>query len=163
MQDQTSAANRFRTAEESIIKFHDRILCAPDSELKYFSPYACTDSIRSCSNDDSSFEDEDVRPPPTPYRPRSSSGICKDVVKLGVISTLSRPRSESPMRNGVQKGRGMQRITSLPNINYGRASYNRLIGQTLLLECVAESEKPKCKEDSKKEVDHFDDLLENLW
>jgi hypothetical protein len=162
--EEPSTANTWHK-DESNVKTQDRIPCAPDSALKSFSPYACDDSIGTCSSDNSDFEneDEDVMPPPSPYMPlNSGDGQCTDVFKLGVMSTLSRPRSASPKRNGgMPKGRGMQRIRSLPNMEYGRASYNRGIGQ-FMLERITEVDKEKSKEDAAKKVAQFDALLEDI-
>ena len=159
--NKTSAVN---TEDELSLKFLECIPCPPDSALKSFSPYACDmESIGACS-DESDFEgdDEVSMPPPSPFNPRGSNGLNTDAYKLGVMSTLSRPRSASPKRDGgMPKGRGMQRIISLPNMEYGRASYNRGIGQ-VLLESVAECDKARGKEDAAKKVAQFDALLEDF-
>ena len=153
------------TQERLKLTFLDHVPCIPDSALKSFSPYACdANSIGPCSSDDSDFEneDEDMMPPPIPYIAQSGDGHRKDIFKLGVMSTLSRPRSASPKRDsGMPKGREMQRIRSLPNMEYGRASYNRGIGQ-FMLERITEVDKEKSKEDAAKKVAQFDALLEDI-
>mmetsp|Transcript_21515 Transcript_21515/g.45200 ORF Transcript_21515/g.45200 Transcript_21515/m.45200 type:complete len:169 (-) Transcript_21515:71-577(-) len=146
------------TKDESNLKFLECVPCIPDSALKSFTPYTCDTE----SSDDSDFDDDDgvLMPPPSPYKSRNSNGRCTDVFKLGVMSTLSRPRSESPKRDGGKLlGREMQRIRSQPNMEYGRASYNRGIGRTML-ESVTECDKAKGKLDAAKKVAQFDALLE---
>jgi hypothetical protein len=153
------------TMHPSNLKCFEPISCIPDSAIKSFSPYACyTESIGTCSSDDSDIENdcEDAMPPPSLYQPQSSGGLCKDGFQLVVKSTLSRPRSESPKRvHVVPMGAGMQRIRSLPNMDYGRASYNRGIGR-ILLESVAEYDKANGKVDAAKKVAQFDALLEDI-
>ncbi len=153
MMDQVTIDKRHSAAsikDASNLKLCEPVSCTPDSALKSFSPYACdTESIGTCSSDYSDLENEreDAMPPPSPYKPNSSGRQFKDGFQLGVMSTLSRPRSASPKRDGgMPQGRGMQRIRSLPNMDYGRSSYNRGIGLTML-ESVAEYDKANGKVD----------------
>ncbi len=157
-----SSADTWHT-DHAYLQSQDCVLKAPG--VAKSCPYACeTQSIGTCS-DDSSFEsgDEDMMPPPSPFLQRMSSGQSKDMFKpLVVMSTLSRPRSASPKRDGgLPNGRGMQRIASLPNMNYGRSSYNRSIGHAML-ECVTECQKAKAKEEASKKVAQFDALLDGI-
>jgi hypothetical protein len=148
------------------LQFLERVPCIPDSALKSFSPYADDlKSIGTHSSDDSSFEDDDENsmPPPSHYKPQPNKKKCKVVSKLLVTATLSRPRSESPKRDcDMHKNRAMQRIRSLPNFDYGRASYNRGIGMTIH-ESVVECDKEASRADAAKQGAQFDALLEDFF
>jgi hypothetical protein len=122
----------------------------------------CTESIGNFSSDDSSFDDMEQGHKPSSYVKSSSGRRIDDIFKLDGMSSLSRPRSESPETDvDISRSLGMHRIRSMPNLEYGRSAHNRSTGQTMI-ESVPEYDKAKGKTDAAENIMEFETLFAEL-
>ena len=107
-------------------------------------------------------EDDVMMPPPKPMFDRRNSAPAG--IQTGLNLALSQARSASPRKPydaEYSSKRSLQRVVSLPNLQYDRSIYNRSVGITMLAS-VTERNELKGRNQAQRRALEFDDFLNDL-
>ena len=132
--------------------------------IQTFRSRTCDTSSIGTFSDDLSFnnEEQESLPGPVSHVDRSNYPRSNDAQKIGDILSLSRPRSESPKRHSdMSRNLVMNRIRSMPKLEYSRSAHNRSTGQSMF-ESVDKCSNANGKADAAVNVAAFDMLLADL-
>ena len=120
------------------------------------------DELSQEENEDEGEDDGVMMPPPKSMFDRRN--LAPGVLKASLNISLSRARSASPRKGNDSEQhakRGMQRVVSLPNLQYDRSTYNRSVGKTMLAS-VTERNELRGNGDAKQRASEFELLLDDL-
>jgi hypothetical protein len=131
-----------------------------DEEIRLAADIGFDDDEFSGDGEDEEQDDVIMPPPNSMFK---KGGMKTGGFKSGLNTSLARARSSSPRKGSSDEQparRGMQRIVSLPNIQYDRSVYNRSVGKNL--DSIAGNPEKKGTGDAQRRASEFDKLLDDL-
>ena len=143
----------------------DRFKMLSDDEIRLAADIGFDEDELSQDENDifEQEEDDDVMMPP-PKSMFDRRKLAPGGLKASLHMSLYRARSASPRKPNdfeQQSKRGMQRIVSLPNLQYDRSIYNRSVGKTVLASVTERNEQQGMGE-AQRRASEFDLLLGDL-